>query len=368
MVCHHHQVTKLAFLAISHLTMNRARCSLFTCLLLTQVVACTREHEPIGDYSICFSNGRAPVMVDGNWGFIDLDGHLVIPAKYDWTGGFSEGLAPVRTGDDAGYINTSGELVIGRGGGHFNGGLAHFYDAASRKFGYIDVHGQVRIPPKYELVHPFSDGLAAVAKDINHWGYIDANDNIVVDFTLESAWPHSEGLGPCSVAGDGHYYDTNGKVVLRLPSKFDRNGPFHEGLASVSVGLRNGYVDRKGNVVITPDEKYPYYDRFSEGLAGVKKNGKWGFCDRTGRVVIPPRFQEISSFTEGFSAVKSGGKWGFIDKTGEFVIRPQFDEAFFLLEGRAGVVVGKKLGYIDKNNEWVWKPTEFKTPLKDLFD
>ena len=63
-------------------------------------------------------------MMDGKWGFIDRDGHLVIPTEYDWTGGFSEGLAQVRTGGDAGYIDTSGDLVIERGGSRFSGGLA----------------------------------------------------------------------------------------------------------------------------------------------------------------------------------------------------------------------------------------------------
>ena len=298
-VCTTHPCDVTFFLLVEPIRSNLMHIALrvfLTCTLLTHLVGCSREHEPISHYPIRFQDGRAPVMMNGKWGFIDRDGHLVIAAQYDWTGGFSEGLAQVQNGDDAGYIDTNGNLVIERSGGRFSGGLAEFYDATSQKFGYIDTEGRVRIQPKYQLARPFSEGLAAVAKDVNHWGYIDADDNIVVDFTLESAWPHSEGLGSCGVAGDCHYFDTTGKEVLRLPPTFTRNGPFQEGLARVSVGHKNGYVDLNGSVVISPDEKYSYYHWFSEGLAGVSEDGKWGFCDKTGRVVIPAKYPRDSRF------------------------------------------------------------------------
>lgn len=54
----------------------------------------------------------APIKRDGKWGFVDLEGQLVIEPQYEDAGAFSNGLAPVRTGGSWGYINQNNELVI----------------------------------------------------------------------------------------------------------------------------------------------------------------------------------------------------------------------------------------------------------------
>ena len=43
-----------------------------------------------------FSEGYAAVKVGDQWGFIDINGDLVIEAKYEGTGAFSEGLCAVQ--------------------------------------------------------------------------------------------------------------------------------------------------------------------------------------------------------------------------------------------------------------------------------
>ncbi|MGB4774978.1 MAG: WG repeat-containing protein [Daejeonella sp.] len=48
----------------------------------------------------------------GYYGFIDKNGEEVIEAKFNWTTFFSEGLAPVKINGKWGYINKSGEQVI----------------------------------------------------------------------------------------------------------------------------------------------------------------------------------------------------------------------------------------------------------------
>jgi hypothetical protein len=72
-----------------------------------------------------FSEGLAPVQVDGVWGFVDVEGNPVVQPQFelsrlhtvemylipDW-GGFHEGLAPVVSGGKVGYIDKTGEFVI----------------------------------------------------------------------------------------------------------------------------------------------------------------------------------------------------------------------------------------------------------------
>ena len=63
------------------------------CLALA---SCARERESIRHYELRFSEGFAPVMQDGKWGFIDRSGRLVIAPQYDRVLPFAEGLAQVR--------------------------------------------------------------------------------------------------------------------------------------------------------------------------------------------------------------------------------------------------------------------------------
>ena len=53
-----------------------------------------------------------PVIVDGETGFIDGTGEVVLPPQFDQARDFSEGLAAVRIGDRWGYIDETGKRVI----------------------------------------------------------------------------------------------------------------------------------------------------------------------------------------------------------------------------------------------------------------
>ncbi|MBN2711024.1 MAG: WG repeat-containing protein [Planctomycetes bacterium] len=52
------------------------------------------------------------VMLDGKWGYIDLDGNIVIPPQYDMAMDFFEDLTAVKVGKKWGYIDTKGKMVI----------------------------------------------------------------------------------------------------------------------------------------------------------------------------------------------------------------------------------------------------------------
>lgn len=69
-----------------------------------------------------FSNGLAPVRVDGKWGFIDSTGSMVIEPQFESFGSddiylsreqvFNEGLLAVAREGKVGYINEAGAFVI----------------------------------------------------------------------------------------------------------------------------------------------------------------------------------------------------------------------------------------------------------------
>lgn len=66
------------------------------------------------DYACLFeeADGFAAVCMDGQWGFVDMTGTVVIPPQYTDARSFSIGLAPVSSNGSWGYINAEGAYCI----------------------------------------------------------------------------------------------------------------------------------------------------------------------------------------------------------------------------------------------------------------
>ena len=52
------------------------------------------------------------VKIGNKWGYINKNGKIVIPLKYDYADDFRDNLAWVRLGNKRGYINKKGKLKI----------------------------------------------------------------------------------------------------------------------------------------------------------------------------------------------------------------------------------------------------------------
>jgi len=74
-----------------------------------------------------FSEGMAPVRIDGKWGYIDKTGNTVINPQFEEANAFHEDLAAVKQ----------------------NG-----------KWGYIDKTGNIAIKPIFDVAYEFTEGLA----------------------------------------------------------------------------------------------------------------------------------------------------------------------------------------------------------------
>ena len=58
-----------------------------------------------------FSNGLAAVKKNGKWGFIDKTGKIIIPFEYDGATSFDRGLARVFKNGKMAYIDTTGKII-----------------------------------------------------------------------------------------------------------------------------------------------------------------------------------------------------------------------------------------------------------------
>ena len=195
------------------------------------------------------------------------------------------------------------------------------------------------IPPQYDDISDFSEGLAAVEID-GKWGFIDKTGEVVVP-------PRYDSMDGANVYG---YEDVCG---------------FRDGLARVQIGAWStgkwGFVDKTGMEVVPC--MYDGVGSFSEGMAAVCigdywRDGKWGFIDTAGREVVSPQYDWVGNFYDGLAMVWIGdpatdslrekGKWGFIDKTGKEVVPIEYDRAGVFSEGLAGVIKDGLLGFVDE--------------------
>src|SRR5215472_14095577 len=120
---------------------------------------------------VCFSgNQKEPLVVvqNGKYGYIDHEGKVVIRPQFVWAEDFWRGLGTVYVCGRYVSIDSSGALHPRR--------IAVEGQLVPRKhdekFGFVDAAGEFKIPPAFDDVLPFSDGLAAVRLG-DKWGFID---------------------------------------------------------------------------------------------------------------------------------------------------------------------------------------------------
>lgn len=118
------------------------------------------------------------ISKNGKWGFKDLQGKEVIPAKYDEIFLFHEGLACFETLGEFGYINANNDVVIA---------------------------------PKFECAMSFSEGLASVTLD-GKCGYINKSGEVVIDYAYDAATAFQNGTARVKLDGKWGVIDTQGVV------------------------------------------------------------------------------------------------------------------------------------------------------------
>lgn len=180
---------------------------------------------------------RGATGLASSWGYIDINGRLVIDAKFESAQHFSEGLAAVEL---------------------------------DKKWGYIDHEGKFVIGASFAYAHPFAEGLAGVRTDTN------------------TAPPKKSRKPLQSGPQSWGFVDRMG--AFAIPSDFEAVTRFSEGLAAVKQDGRWGYVDKSGAFRIP--RQFQAARPFQGGFAAVQIDGKWGFIDRTGKVVVPPQFDD----------------------------------------------------------------------------
>lgn len=238
---------------------------------------------------------------------------------------------------------------------------------ADGRVGFIDGHGQVKIPflyyrPENDEEPPmFSEGLASVIDENDRLGFIDTDGNTVIGFEYDGNIGYSYFVnGSAVVYKDGRRLriDKQGRQIHTEYEKINRDGDFYHidgDRIAVMRGGKLGYVDKDDNTVIPFIYEYDEYGGllFSDGLLRVRRDGKYCYVDRTGAEIIPPLdYIDALHFCAGYAVVSVAGvslpadpnesaietavrerkarRHGLIDKRGLCVVPPVYSDIRFL--------------------------------------
>src|ERR1039457_2831510 len=164
-----------------------------------------------------------------------------------------EALFPVKVEGQYGYMNRSGKLVLKgpyAGASRFSEGLAAVQMKKAEKVGYIDTTGKMVIALQFDLGDPFSEGFAAVMQD-HRWGYIDKTGKIVIPIGFGVAQPFGNGRAAVGTGPTAQFGYINTKGEFPLEARYEMALPYREGLAAVrSFSERFKFIDLAGKTVM----------------------------------------------------------------------------------------------------------------------
>jgi hypothetical protein len=336
---------------------------------------------------VVFAN-LSPIVEEGNVGYIDTNGNVIIPCQYDGEVSYNKIKFGKRTIIDftiphwAEFQNNAVTLKIPHSymlSKRYtymlvnNENKPYFPEAEEQIYGlseniaiqkffyknlqkvydfdisYIRLDGQALTKSKYDFAAPFSNGLAlARIKNDSNYVFIDKTGS--ERFTIADAKPFAEYLAAAEESGKWGYVDTNGNWIIK--PTFAKAYSFIDGFARVSDGSYYGYIDKQGKSLT--QIIYQYADDFSDGLALVKRNDRFSFIDKNAKQAIDATYILAQSFSDGIAPVYENGTFHFIQPDGTPAFDGNYDYALSFKNGLAKVWRNGEVDYINKKGEVVY--------------
>lgn len=332
-----------------------------------------------------FSEAFAPVVrADGRMALLDRRGEW-LGAPHDLIGPFLDGIARINDGGtraNGRFVGGEWSLIDGHGelrmpphpcDALLNAGEGRASVLHGKRWGLLDTRGQEIVPPTYNFLSVFSEGVAVAATDAGDV-YIDVDAKVVLPGPYQEATDFKDGLARVKVGGLWGLIDRSGAFVH--PPAFTKIGNVVEGAAwairegrclvlnkagvlasdfdDVQMAKHGGVWPVKRGAVwslLFPDGRLVgEYDKVSavdNGFAMANLGGKWGFLGADGAPVVEHRYSDLRTFVEGHASAKVDGRgWALLRENGT-ELPGSFDDVGVFGDGLCAVRQGGRWGYID---------------------
>lgn len=296
------------------------------------------------------------VKKDNYYGYINIDGEVLIPFEYDEIGDFIYGITKARKNENWGIINEEGGVLAAFKYtfiSDFKEGIAIIIDSIQGNVGVIDLSGNTVIPFEYNCsaIKINSEGKIKAKKN-SKWGYFDKTGNIIIPFEFDSIGDLvSDGVINAKKDGVWGTFDKEGHIIL--PFQYFSMSDFIHGIAKASDSIQGQYgiIDLSGKTIIPFEFESIDIQISPDGKVIAKKYCRWACFDNTGKIIVPFEFgaSEIEIYPDGKIKAKKDSRWGYFDKTGEIIVPFEFDFIGQFTDGKAEAQKYGKRGTINSS-------------------
>lgn len=299
-------------------------------------------------YASDFFNGKSNIIIDSIPGILLKDGSEKLFPEYDATYWYKDNLGLARKDKKYGFINKNGDIIVPlkyEDAFPFYNGYASI--KSNDKWNYINEQGQIIFSDSLIFNYrPIIDNKAVFmvsGKEVEKRKRMHSEDRtgsqVFVEYLNQiKKLQLKEGL-----------INTNGKIIIE-PIYDEISGYFINGFMRVRNNGKAGIVNEKGEVVIPI--KYDNVLDYKNGMFTAEKNNKWGIIDTKNKIIIPFEYGRIRHFRNDLALITKKGT-GYINKEKEIVIEPQnsFNLSGDFHNGLALVKKDNKYGFINKENK-----------------
>lgn len=329
---------------------------------------------------------------NGQWGYVDMEGNMVIFPEYDEVGAFNQdGMAYARIGKLVGYIDRSGNWVLGpKAQAEYFGfdkitRLEVNQEAIQRagladnppqgftvcgNWGYVGMDGNVVVPFRYRFLTLCDNGVYVAGCEEDgetKFGLLDKDGQPFLPFEYDYISENQScGLMAFEKEGSCGFLSLDGKVAIG--AKYDRVEDFSSfsGYAIVEENEKYGLIDCNGQEVVPPGYEYCFPAYYSEEERN-KKDPIYFFSNEIEEIVIynvaagfffPEKYDQVGDALYGaeglIMAQQSGGKWGILDSGGNTVIDFKYDTLWYFNEhGQTEAGLKGRYGILDRDGKIV---------------
>jgi hypothetical protein len=197
-------------------------------------------------------------------------------------------------------------------------------------FGFIDTAGNIVIPPIYDAVTDFHEGLSVVSKNDSTY-FINKENTKVFNDVFNEAHVFSNGIASVNKSNKWIFINRQGQTISE---PYDEINELSDGIYSVKKDNFYGALDRFGKYFISI--KYEKLGDFKNGFAYYVKQNKYGFVSKAGSE-YNAQFDWISDVdTNQIFIYKLNNKYGLINTLGKVILQANYDQ---ILKGNSGIYI-----------------------------
>ncbi|WP_258000307.1 WG repeat-containing protein [Bacillus sp. Marseille-P3661] len=213
-----------------------------------------------------FSKDKALVKIaDNEYALIGRHGQILQTYHYPFVGNRGDGLLAFREeqGGPVGYIEENGNIVIQpqfTNAQPFENGAAVVYSSDTMHTGLINKSGSFVIKPQYELIHMLGEDRVSVGKKIesdlpfpifgNVFAIATVDGRFLSDFEYYDVLDYEKGFASANNGEEAFFINKQGNIEPSLPV-VEGTGTLYleEELIKANVDKRLFYLDYDGNIV-----------------------------------------------------------------------------------------------------------------------